>query len=871
MNILEQIKTPCTLIVPVHLHPYIRQAILQANKGILGITLISLNSYLKQELMEDRFEQESVLFEYLHKMQKHSDQFHIFKDTILSYTFLSQCYQMIEDMKLYHIPLSSLKEDSASNRELKQIITLLYPITTPSDQMNQCCEALFKQPQDHVYILDSNYSYYQNQLIERLCALGATKISFPQLIENGKLYYAVNKKQECEAVAQYILKEDLDAEDVAITLCDKEYGVLLEQVFDHYQIPYCSFAKSSCSGSIYFTFIALLEYYLEPNLDHLLNVLSHHVFDMKYRKEFIDYLRIFESDILASFEHIRHRSQDGNVMNAIDLERFEKLEAKAEIARKLVIPSLLKLQTCKDITTLLTFLLESVHDSMQNDSSSLSIYKDVCEVFSKCVDFMHDREDLKFLLMLLKQKEIQKESKVIQGVCITSLKQSQLPRKYHFVLGATSKNYPGFTPKEGIFDEKYYEALAYPSMQERYQLHSQQSLSQLLIHEQLIVFSPLGTYDGHSLEVALELETICEKGGNYPIQHVYFPHQTHIDKIDPSQAVDLYVKDHCITGSISALERFSKCPYAYFLRYGLKIKDPIQLGFANNYMGTLAHYIMENLYHEGTKEAFLQLDPQCLKEIIKSELQIVETIFPNKKAYLSFLAKRIYEAMWQCIQRFQKQEQASAFKPWVVEHRFEYPISMDEVTLNLIGIIDRIDITSSYAMVFDYKSSFKTIHEKDFDCGLSLQLPVYATIVKEHLNKEVAGTYYLSMKGESVPLPYASIKRRGDVGLHVLDEEAKEELLRKKHQNGGWAYSAEAYRYDPSGSYLKNLKKPQDLNTIIEQTKIILQKLVKKILSGHIRIEPTKDACTFCKLKEICRHHGGVREPESLIEGKEEA
>jgi hypothetical protein len=204
---------------------------------------------------------------------------------------------------------------------------------------------------------------------------------------------------------------------------------------------------------------------------------------------------------------------------------------------------------------------------------------------------------------------------------MTSLNQSQLPRKYHFVLGATSKNYPGFSPKNGIFDEKYFESLAYPSMQERYALHTEQMMDQLLIHRNLIVFSPLGTYDGHSLEAALELESICEKSGNYPIQHVHIPHASHVNQISQEDARDLFVKNECITGSISALERFSKCPYAYFLRYGLKIKDPIQLGFANNYMGTLAHYIMESLLHAGTKDAFLALEPETLREIIDTEMK----------------------------------------------------------------------------------------------------------------------------------------------------------------------------------------------------------------------------------------------------------
>jgi ATP-dependent helicase/DNAse subunit B len=98
-----------------------------------------------------------------------------------------------------------------------------------------------------------------------------------------------------------------------------------------------------------------------------------------------------------------------------------------------------------------------------------------------------------------------------------------------------------------------------------------------------------------------------------------------------------------------------------------------------------------------------------------------------------------------------------------------------------------------------------------------------------------------------------------------LSDDQQQELHRKAHMHGGMAYNEEAYTYDPEGNYLKNIKKPNDLNEIIAQTKEVLQKIVSNILSGNIAIEPTKDACTFCKLKEICRHRGGYREPETLI------
>ena len=53
-----------------------------------------------------------------------------------------------------------------------------------------------------------------------------------------KFYHAVNKRQEIEGCAQYILRHEMKAEDVAITLADTSYIPLLEQIFTRYHIPY---------------------------------------------------------------------------------------------------------------------------------------------------------------------------------------------------------------------------------------------------------------------------------------------------------------------------------------------------------------------------------------------------------------------------------------------------------------------------------------------------------------------------------------------------------------------------------------------------------------------------------------------------------
>lgn len=76
--------------------------------------------------------------------------------------------------------------------------------------------------------------------------------------------------------------------------------------------------------------------------------------------------------------------------------------------------------------------------------------------------------------------------------------------------------------KRGIFDEHYYETLPYPSMEHRYQLHLKQLRKLLNRSQHLYISYPLGTYEGKSLEAALEIEQMFdERAKPYPLQEMY--------------------------------------------------------------------------------------------------------------------------------------------------------------------------------------------------------------------------------------------------------------------------------------------------------------------------------------------------------------
>lgn len=272
--------------------------------------------------------------------------------------------------------------------------------------------------------------------------------------------------------------------------------------------------------------------------------------------------------------------------------------------------------------------------------------------------------------------------------------------------------------------------------------------------------------------------------------------------LTPETASRLY--GDWLNTSVSKLEAYSKCPYQFFLEYGLKLhkRERNEVSFSD--MGNLLHEVVETVFRhvetrkaeeqsldgEETENPWKAISNEALRDLT---IQTVEQIANAQE-------DQIYEQTSANRHLLQRMKQIAAYavvdlkeqllKGSMIPYQFELTFNRrnaDELcknlsstefrleqgtTMRLNGIIDRIDICQDdshvYVKVLDYKSSHKEIEMTQVSAGLQLQLLIYTNVVLEVLHRQFP-------KKEIIPAGslYYGFK------LPMIEKKAKDETTQK--------------------------------------------------------------------------------------------
>ncbi|MGO1370664.1 MAG: PD-(D/E)XK nuclease family protein [Senegalia sp. (in: firmicutes)] len=255
--------------------------------------------------------------------------------------------------------------------------------------------------------------------------------------------------------------------------------------------------------------------------------------------------------------------------------------------------------------------------------------------------------------------------------------------------------------------------------------------------------------------------------------------------------------------SISSLETYAECPIKYFFKYVLNIKEEESEGdFDNRDKGNIYHIVLSEFYSR-----FKGKEPQNIPEIIeKSLIRIFKNEFKLQDIKgiwalrIESMQKNIIEFLYKDLERLKKEK----INPKFFEYKFGYDedfiLTTEDFDIKLCGKIDRIDMKNQGLIIYDYKtSSAKNI--KDIEKGTSLQLPIYAMVMKEK-KYEILETAYITLN-------------------------------------------------DKKYSYL--LEKI-DLDNMIDIAKAHINNYIDGINSGNFFVKPSK-CSAYCPYKTICRYN----------------
>lgn len=325
--------------------------------------------------------------------------------------------------------------------------------------------------------------------------------------------------------------------------------------------------------------------------------------------------------------------------------------------------------------------------------------------------------------------------------------------------------------------------------------------------------------------------------------------------------------------SVSKLERYMMCKYAYFIDYILKIDQLKDESVDAIDIGNVTHHVLEKLSLEygKTREGFVSADKSevmtRIDELITEEIGMLFSKVDDLSPREEYAIKRLKNSIFLCFLAIQSQFANSKFEPLGYEIEFGEGTPLGPININtptgkevtLTGKIDRADIYNcdgkAYIRVIDYKTGYKEFKLDDVLYGLSVQLMVYLNkLVSSNEDYRHGGALYF-------PVTKSLLHNDGHTDASV----ASEALLAEYKLKGIVPFEdvvLDAYdeKFAASLKHGASKNKRVSAEGFITIDKYLEKKvgiICDNILSGDISVAPCKKGdhtpCEYCKYNSVCR------------------
>ncbi len=402
------------------------------------------------------------------------------------------------------------------------------------------------------------------------------------------------------------------------------------------------------------------------------------------------------------------------------------------------------------------------------------------------------------------------------------------------------------------------------------------------------ILSSIKNIEGNSLAEKIVLELSKEPEYKEKIDRAikFSKYENNAGKLSRDAVSELY--GNSMVGSVSRFERFSACPFSFFVEYGLRARERKVLKIEAPDVGSLLHEVVERfskVVHERnlsfktiTKAQQREICDEIIEEMFGA--MMIKKVFSEGRieALKTRLKSLVAKSVWAICEHIARGE----FEPAAFELSFDKNGDIEPVTVNLptgeeitmIGRIDRVDTFKDkgnlYIKVIDYKSGSKSYSLSDIFNMTTLQLSVYMVAVTENAkgklgdgNASFGGMFYFKLDDpidSGMPDTEAddekSLKAFKMSGLVSNDEKVISAM--DKSMDSGWSAVIPVYKLK-DGSYSKNQSKlatPEQYEKLKGYIKNAVTKIGQEIIAGNVDIKPIRDGtftpCTYCKYRVVC-------------------
>lgn len=338
------------------------------------------------------------------------------------------------------------------------------------------------------------------------------------------------------------------------------------------------------------------------------------------------------------------------------------------------------------------------------------------------------------------------------------------------------------------------------------------------------------------------------------------------------------------------IDAYLNCPFAYFLKYDLKLSDDEPAKFDARNIGSFIHAVLENFFEqfEDGKKSVTDMTQSEKEELIRdSAIKYVDKICEDERVRtkrMEILIEKLCRSTIPIIEGLCDEMRDCKFIPKF----FELPISSkddgnpspavfeseDHNKIYVYGKIDRVDTYKSgkdvYVRVIDYKTGNKDFSPDDLDEGRNLQMFLYLKSLVDTENAEFLKNVGVEEGGRLIPAGVIYVNTDiSDSTIEHSDNETAINAAKKKQTRRGMILNNEEsiaamnknfipvkMKNDgtPDSRSVKYLYTDEGWDEIVGKLSCAVKGIYANMKSGEISpIPDSADVCSYCKFKAICR------------------
>ncbi len=339
--------------------------------------------------------------------------------------------------------------------------------------------------------------------------------------------------------------------------------------------------------------------------------------------------------------------------------------------------------------------------------------------------------------------------------------------------------------------------------------------------------------------------------------------------------------------SVSRLEKFTACPFAYYVQYGLGARERKIYRLSPPDVGTFMHAVIERFsgqlveqnlsWREFERDWCIGKVSEIVDEMLK-KMQGAGLSGSKRYTALTLRLKRVISrAVWLIAEHIRR----SSFDPIGYEVDFgeqgKFPPIKIELEsgekILLTGRIDRVDALKTeegtYLRIIDYKSGSKDFKLSDVYYGLQVQLITYLDAIWENSGMEITppvlpgGVLYFRIddpivkgngKLSEAEIEQAIMKQLKMKGLLLADVKLIKEMD-NSIEGASLIIPARINKGDVLGK--SSAASLEQLKMLRKYVRKLLKGLCGEIMKGNAAIKPYKKqgttSCKYCGFSAVCQ------------------